>query len=112
MKEYDRRRRRSRSRSRGISVTSKESCREGKYRKSICSSVFTEKSCNTEIFSVGSFCSSELTPGSKKPAIIKSMVLKNEAKKGFCLLKSNKENERATINYQKKLKNSVLGYFQ
>ena len=65
------------------------------------------------MFSVGSFCSSELTPGSKKkPAIIKSMVLKNEGKRGFSMLKSNKENETATINYHKKLKNSVLGYFE
>ena len=46
IKEYDRKIRRSRSRSRGISVTSKDS-KDAKYRKSICSSVLTDKSCHT-----------------------------------------------------------------
>lgn len=75
MRDHERKTRRSRSRSRGISVTSKESTREAKYRKSICSSILTDKSCNSEMFSIGPL--TETTPTSKKPAIIKSMILKN-----------------------------------
>ncbi len=56
-------------------MTSKDSSKDIKYRKSICNSVFTDKSCNTEVFSNGSI---EFTPGNtKKSAIIKSVVLKN-----------------------------------
>lgn len=107
MRDHDRKTRRSRSRSRGISVTSKGSTRDTKCRKSICSSILTDKSCESEMFSIGSLI--EITPTSKKPAIIKSMILKNEQRKRFGIMSvTDKENSGANINYERKFKKTIL----
>ena len=62
------------------------------------------------MFSISSL--TEMTPThSKKPAIIKSMILKNEQKKKY-VIQGGKENIGASINYDRKFKKTFLGLLQ